>query len=96
MSGPLQQIARNFDRRMRLRREMLAHLALDIPEDRAADLRHELRETLKACQSCILVEDCAAHLCNRIPGTPRFCIARTAFARIARAIGAQGAARYDA
>lgn len=82
MSSLLQHIEKDFDRRMAVRRGMLAHLSLSFTDEQAEALRPEIRATLIACAACPNPEVCAGWVGHGHPGTPMFCRARDAFLRL--------------
>lgn len=73
------------DRRMDLRRRMMAHLGLDPSEEEAPALFAPLRQTLLICTRCTNPDACAAWLALGHPGAPVFCRARGAFEALAEA-----------
>ncbi len=79
MSGRLDHIVTEFERRLALRRRMLAHLQIDIPEDMATDLRPQIHATLIACATCPNPDICEGWIDSNHPGTPMFCRARGSF-----------------
>jgi hypothetical protein len=82
VSGLLQHITADFDRRLAVRRAMFAHLSIDIPEDRAAEVQADLRETLLACARCTNPGIPAGWVAQGRDGMPLFCHAREAFLRL--------------
>ena len=82
MSSLLQHLKDDFDRRMTLRRRMLSHLDIVVPDTMIVELRPEIRETLKACQSCGNPEICEGWIDQNRPGAPMFCRARECFLRL--------------
>jgi hypothetical protein len=75
----MDHVREDFDRRMAVRRKMLTHLGIDVPEDRADHHRPALRATLLACAGCQNPAVCEFWIANARPGTPLFCGARPAF-----------------
>lgn len=83
MSDVMDRILDEWDRRMAVRRKMLAHLGVDI-DDAAAPLDPaDIRATLCACTKCRGPETCEGWIAQNRPGMPAFCGARTAFENLA-------------
>lgn len=82
MSGLLEHVNYDFDRRMTARRGMMAHLGLCPDEAEASEIREELRATLLACGRCDAPGRCLAWQKTARPGMPPACCAREAFARL--------------
>ena len=86
MSTLLQHISDDFHRRMTLRRRMLAHLDIEIPDDLVIALRPDIKSTLSACRSCGNPDVCEGWIDQSRPGAPAFCRARDAFLRLDSAV----------
>jgi hypothetical protein len=82
MKTPLEGAARVFNRRLALRRRMLAHLHLDPSEEDAPRLVEDLRDTLLGCMRCSDPEACARWIDANCPRTPPYCRAQGAFLRL--------------
>ena len=82
MSPLLNCISKAFDRRMGLRRRMLAHLGLAPTQAEAPEMYDDLRATLLACSGCAHPDICEYWLDKAHDGSPLFCEARLAFARL--------------
>jgi hypothetical protein len=82
VSGLLNHLSEDFSRRMEVRRGMLAHLGLSFTDDEATELRGDLRRTLLCCASCGNPDVCRGWVTQNQLGTPMFCQAREAFARL--------------
>lgn len=82
MSGLLDHLREDFDRRMALRRRMLDHLGLRLSEDEAEALRPHVRATLTACATCGNPEICEFWMAKKRAGLPVFCRARDAFLQL--------------
>ncbi len=96
MSGLMQHISKDFEKRMTVRRGMLAHLGLAFTDEDAARLRPDIRETLIACSCCANPDTCRGWVRQKRPGTPMFCRARDAFLRLEAATGTVEKARRSA
>lgn len=82
MPGLLDHVRRDFDRRLAIRRKMMAHLGVSIAEADAEAHRADLRTTLLSCASCPNPAVCEAWIEGRQDGVPMFCSARSAFLRL--------------
>lgn len=99
MSGLLAHITEGFDRRMALRRRMIAHLAL-VPRDltggggtgvETAAVQLALRDTLRACSACRDPAACQSWLDHGQSGLPLFCPGRGAFVNLSAAVSREAA-----
>jgi len=89
MSVLLDDVARDFGRRMALRRRMLGHMAISLTDSAALEHRADVRATLLGCGGCPSPDACARWVDDNCPGLPMFCGARDAFLRLEAA--SQGA-----
>ena len=85
MSEVMDSILDGWDRRMAVRRGMLAHLGVDIADEAALLETADIRATLCACAHCQRPEVCAGWVAQNRAGLPAFCGARAAFENLAEA-----------
>ena len=75
----LAHIIEDFDRRQAIRRRILAHLAIDLPQERCAEFPAPLRHTPLACARCPRPAACEDRIDRGAPGAPAFGRARGSF-----------------
>lgn len=96
MSGLLQHLSDDFDRRIAVRRHMIAHLGIVLTDDDVAGNQADVRTTLLCCARCSNPEICEGWIRQNRAGTPMFCGARDAFLRLALATERPGKTRLRA
>lgn len=86
MPGLLTHMTADFDRRLKLRRQMLDRLGIAPRQDLAASLVEASRDTLRCCTECDTTEMCEVWFDRGAPGNPTFCSGQAAFARLQAAL----------
>jgi hypothetical protein len=86
MPGLLTHMTADFDRRLKLRRQMLDRLGIVPKQDLGTALIEASRDTLRCCTECRTTEACEVWFDRGAPGEPVFCSGQPAFSRLSDAI----------
>ena len=86
MSGLLTHMTADFDRRLKLRRQMLHRMGIVPKQDLGTALIEASRDTLRCCTECRTTEACEVWFDRGAPGEPVFCSGQPAFSRLSDAI----------
>ena len=86
MPGLLTHMTADFDRRLKLRRQMLDHMGIVPKQDLGTSLIEASRDTLRCCTECRTTEACEVWFDRGAPGEPTFCGGQSAFSRLSDAI----------
>lgn len=79
VSTALNRAAREYSRRLAIRRRMLDHLGLAFSEAATTACFDDLRETVLSCAHCADPGMCETWLDQGHRGVPEFCTGRSAF-----------------
>ncbi|MBM1220032.1 hypothetical protein JQU17_09725 [Ponticoccus sp. SC2-23] len=86
MTGLLTHMTTDFDRRLKLRRQMLDRMGIVPKQDLGTTLIEASRDTLRCCTECRTTEACEVWFDRGAPGDPGFCGGQRAFDRLSDAI----------
>ena len=86
MANLLSHMTTDFNRRLKLRRKMLARLGIVPRQDIGTTIMEISRDTLRACTECRATEACEVWFDGGAHGEPCFCTGQEAFCRLADAL----------